>query len=294
MILNTQPYDPDAPEGSSSVGTSQLVSKREFRYMILTFFCVLLLLVPVFFRMRENSWQTGCLQNMKAISAAITGYATDADGYFPLPYAPDSNGEPRLEEGVVSWVTAIQPYMNQRKNFICPASKEDEATKNQGKSDDGPFVRSTYGLVPGVVAQPNDSGGFSPISKEDISDPTNVALIVETSNGGAQNTYNPLPLCKASACDGILAGYQKGNFAPDIGKTEKSDFMTRLAFYGTKDGRFEGDEIKPRHPIGLHVIFVDGNFGVMQPKNAFIRRDGSGRPLAPWWPANNRNFAREE
>lgn len=293
MWLHTENFAPNEPEGTRK---SNLVTKKEFRLMLLGFGAIFLALIPIYYRARKDSYREICSQNMKAIAAAIDAYCNDQEGYYPLPFYVAADGAPQMEDGnVISWVSLVKPYMNSRKSFVCPAAEPDEIVKNfvgQGK-----VVESSYGVVAGVFVQVTDDGRMVTIRKDEVADPSNVAMLTETSNRGSQQSFDPLPFedgqAKTQPWSGFLVGYEMDNLSPDVqdGKDViRSNFVTRLAFRGTDKGSFEKAE--GRHEFN-YVVYAGGQRGKLLAKDAFVSRNRDNNPIAPWWPTNNRGFLRK-
>lgn len=285
-MLTTEPYDPDTPEGAPS--KSGLVTGKELRSLVLLFVGLFGLLTVVYFRVRENGFREICQQNMKAVADAVNAYCDNHEGFYPLPFHMSASGIPQSDHGaVISWVTTVQPYMNARKSFVCPAADEKSLVKSA--LGGGKVVLSSYGLVPGVICQITPEGRLAPMRKDDVADAANVALLTETDNFGAESSRNPVPWfeseTKPFAWDGFLVGYQYDNLVPDVeenGKVLTSEFVTRLARKGDKG----------RHEFNF-VIFANGNRGKLVAGDQAIPRDRDHAPIAPWWPTNNRQFIRK-
>lgn len=294
MWLHTEPYAPDEPEGAQQ--RSGLVTKKEFRMMLLGFVGIFIILIPVYLNNRKTAFKETCKQNLRSVAAAIDAYCNDQEGYYPLPYYLDNTGAPQLDNGdVKSWVTTVQPYMNTRKNFVCPEAHESELVRNA--LGGGKFVLSSYGIVPGAICQITEGGRMITMRKDEIADPNNVLLLTETSNKGARESFDPLPFeddqAKTQPWDGFIVGFEMDNHVPDVqdgNDVIKSNYVTRLAFPGTDKGSFEKSE--GRHE-GNFAVSSSGSLSKIKADQAYVRRNRDGQPVAPWWPTNNRSFVRK-
>jgi hypothetical protein len=106
--------------------------------------------------------------------------------------------------------------------------------------------------------------------------PSDTALIVETSNNGSQGSFNPLPFTDSSGnrvpFDAFMVGFDDSNelFTPD------SKRVTRLAFRGKEQGGHA------RHSAGIHVFYLDGHKEFLKPgrdrlKNIYPDAEGPWR-----------------
>ncbi len=70
------------------------------------------ILFPVFSRVREKAYQTGCLSNMKQISLAVIQYCADYGGGLPGTSWEqiDTNGDGTTEEAEHPWFCKLGPY----------------------------------------------------------------------------------------------------------------------------------------------------------------------------------------
>ena len=168
-----------------------------------------------------------------------------------------------------TWCSLLQPYMSERASFVCPSATEEEAVRGQsGTSSD--TLASTYGMyVP--------YGGYF---KDTVTNLDKVVLIAETSNHGSRDSYNPRPFVNAAGetvtQDGFLIGFDTDNWVPNA----DSDSVTRLAFPGTANGKFDKEGPR-RHRGGIIVLFGDGSTGKLTPDQARLNRLGSNI-VGPW------------
>lgn len=239
-------YDPDAPEGAKPV-TSQYVSLKDIRVILVLLPILGLIVYPVYKRMKMDGERKLCSTNLQQVSKALLVYAAQHDERFPPVYAEAEPGVPALQGGFpVTWISAVKPFMVQRATFLCPSAHHTENTWVYS-SDESGKTESSFGMSLGMSAQPSLL----------LNAPSTTALLTETSNHGAMNSYNPLEFPSPEGGmlqnDGFLVGYDNpgGNREPGLG----ARFMTRLAFHDFLD------DARPRHTGGNHVIFADGHLG---------------------------------
>lgn len=84
------------------------------------------LLFPVFSRVREKSYQTGCMSNVKQIGTALKTYIQDTGGFMPTwclqynnPGHPPSNPN---AAGYFTWDAQLMPYIKNEDLYICPSN----------------------------------------------------------------------------------------------------------------------------------------------------------------------------
>lgn len=264
MILTTDPYDPheDRPRSSGSH-----LSKKELKNLAIGFVVFLIVVWPLWSLMKGNSDRALCQKNFQAMSVAMGAYLAIHDERFPPLFATDSNDAPLLDDKgrPFTWCSLLQPYMSERANFVCPAASEEEAVQGQAGTSSATLA-STYGMfVP--------YGGYF---KDTITNLDQIVLIAETSNHGAADSYNPQPFIGADGKpvtqDGFVIGFDDDNWVPSA----DSQSVTRLAFPGTSEGKFEKDGPR-RHRSGIIVLFGDGRTGKlksMTPDGAQLKRLG--------------------
>jgi len=153
--------------------------------------------------------------------------------------------------------------MSSRVNFKCPTAKPDEIVRVENPQGSDKVIELTYGMYIAL------SGKYI----SDLQNPSRTVVIAETSNMGAQGTYDPLPF-KTSAgeivpFDGFAIGYNDDNFV----HSEVTNMVTRLAFYNTSTGEkgLEGPKVLPRHNKNILALFADGTLGKISPNQARVR-----------------------
>lgn len=256
MILSVTPdYDPDAPEGAKSPG-SQYVGKKDFVIVAIILVAAILLSIPIFKSMNEETHKSVCKKNMNALAKALEQYAVVNDGRFPPLFETGGAGSPSLAEGgiPVAWASVISS-LGTGAGFSCPSATAEENVKVNGdsiRSEMGNFKQTklnyrelSYGMLADLATRPST----------DISDPSAAILLGETSNYGAKGVLNPVPYTdendKDVPFDGFVIGYDDSNYAP----TSSTKRVTRLAFYDDAHGG------GCRHKDKIHVIYADGRLG---------------------------------
>lgn len=264
MILHTEAYDPTDPDDRPK---SSYLSMRDVRVVVIALLIASVLLWPAVMRMIAARDKHLCKDNLGQIAKALLLYAEDNVGRLPPLYVQGDNFEPRQFKGRANtWITLIAGGVKSpEKTFKCPAAHDDETAKSEGP--EGMTLASSYGMFGAVAAAPIDN----------IPNPGATAMVAETSNRGARDTYNPWPLKTKSGeavDDGFVVGFDNSNFTPvDSGMDvlAKSQFATRLAYYGTSKGVFAKDG-QSRHDGGIHILFADSHIETVAPLGATIRR----------------------
>ena len=244
-------YDPEEEEGRKRPA---YISAKEWRVIGVVFVVLCIVMVPVYNHMMDLRNSHLCTQNLLDIGTAMEGYAEDNNDRLPPLYATADNGvEPRIFENkaVFSWVSLLTRYMNKKEAFGCPAAHEDEGVLNLPSSD-GPNVVSDYGMYAALSAFPRGS----------ISSPGSIALVVDSSNEGANGTSDPLPFKDSSGNtlpDGFVIGLNTTNFTPldsTQNKFDSAKFATRVASPDSAKMGF-GENSYTRHPDGINVLMAD-------------------------------------
>lgn len=297
MPPGSEPFDPQAPEGDESRG-NQYLSRKDLRNVLIVIAVLGVVLFPVYQQLRRQGERTFCSQNMRSISQAILLYLEQNDDRFPPAYRPDVNGAPVAFDGhPITWATLVEDAMSRRQNFRCPSAAPDEVTRVASQSQ-GKVIELTYGLYAGVATR----------TVRDFDRPDMAVMLSETSNFGAQDTYNPLPWSSPSGepirNDGFLIGWNETNLTGmelrqwinelrldeerEAGDPNKLGLkppvaVTRLAFPGSSGAKFR-DEGRSRHDTGIHAITVAGQLVFLRPPAARIQFDGvrvTGRWAVP-------------
>jgi hypothetical protein len=276
MILHTEAYDPTDPDDRPK---SNYLTLRDVKVVIIALLVASLLLWPAVMRMIAARDKHLCKDHLGQVAKALLLYAEDNLGRLPPLYVQGDNFEPRqFKSGANTWITLIAGGVRDaQKSFNCPAAHDEEAASNEGPG--GTTVRSTYGMFAAVAAAPIDN----------IPNPSSTAMVAETANRGARDTYNPLPLKSKDGQmvdDGFVIGFDNSNFTPVDGGMdvlERSKFATRLAFYGTGKGVFEKEGLA-RHVGGIHILYADSHIETLPPTIANLRRmAGEGSDIIGAW-----------
>ncbi len=278
----TDPYDASEQEDRSR---SSYLERKDVRIIGIAVIAILLLMLPIYRMMVGDAERHICQNNMGQVMKAVLLYATDNGDRFPVVSAMDYQGNPMLfgegtDQAIVSWMTSVKGYMSARASFVCPTADKSEYVSNQ--STDGIF-HSTYGF-------------YAPYSAADINrikNPGATVLFAETSNHGAKDTFNPVPLIVAgtkdqeSPFDGHVIGWDNTELipvGPELLPRPSLDarFVTRLAFPGTKGGKFTADS-DARHSKGINAITAAGSLVVVTPSQAELIRNGKAKEVGGWW-----------
>lgn len=271
-MLSTSNYDVDAPEDAPK-SSSAYMSKKDIKWILGALLVLGALGGPLWFAFMEQRDKQVCATNLKGIYDAMLLYAEQNDSRLPPLYHVGENGAPLLQDGKpYVWASLLVPYMNARADFYCPASQKEE--RMPGLGYDG-RNRKDFELSYGMYLP---MGAFPHLLASNASD---TALLVETTNHGARETYDPLPFRDAKGnvvpFDAFMAGFDDSN----EGLTEKSTSVTRLAFRDAKNG-YDSKTALPRHGMGIHVFYLDGHRGFLKPasgkiKNLYPDADGPWR-----------------
>ena len=259
MSDTNQPYDPNAPEGEAQRG-GNYVSKKDFRVIAIGILALAIMLVPVYKVLERNSQKARCAQNMKAIASAVHEYASLHDDRFPPIMRTLPNDSPDLADTGLpyTWVSDVQEHMNPRANFLCPSASPDEIVYSEGRN--ATKIPLTYGMFAPY-------GGYL---RSIIDNPDQTVIIAETSNFGADGTYNPLPFEDLDGNkiphDGFSIGFNDSNFMGSA----TSKYVTRLAFPDSSKGTWSKDD-SARHDAGIHGITAGGGASpLLKPNDAKI------------------------
>ena len=255
-------YDPDAPEGARPT-KSQYMSLRDVRVIAVILILLGFILVPVFKKLKRDGELKMCKGNVEHVAKAILLYSDQNDMRFPPAYAESGPGVPFLEGGYpVTWVSVVAPMMSKQGDFGCPIADTSELCWNAPGNSNVTALKSAFGLTVGMATRPRDL----------LDAPMTTVFLTESANNGAMDTYDPVKFPSADGGfqqnDGFLVGYDNvdGNTRPDA----TSEYMTRLALYGSNDHSFSSEEVKPRHEGGLFIIFADGHLGRLDQAEAQV------------------------
>ncbi len=255
-------YDPDAPEGGAPRGVGY-VTKKDVKIVGIVIAILAVCSYPLYIVLREDSYRKTCTTNLKQIAQAISLYSQLHDERMPTAYLPDDEGLPILVNGApITWASQVAPNMSERASMECPSATDEEHCRIAPIDRKTGIRRLAFGFYSGLEAQPL---GF-------INDPSGTVMLAETSNGGAEGSYNPVPFTSKSGerqkNDGFLIAWDNkpdGNF----GFNEDSRRVTRLAFRNAPDGN-PGEKTESRHPNGILAIFADGRIGTLQASSSAI------------------------
>ncbi|AIE87618.1 hypothetical protein [Fimbriimonas ginsengisoli] len=253
-------YDPSAPEGSDQAH-SQYVTKKDVRVILVVIAVLTACCYPVFKMLERNAQRSVCATNLKAVSSAIGQYAEMHDERFPPIMRTGPNNEPDLGTSgfPYTWASDVADLMSKRASFRCPTATDEEVTRVETHGGSMPI---TYGMY-----QPY--GGYL---RTIVPNPDQTVLVAETSNMGANNTYDPLPYKtidgKTVPFDGFVIGWSNTNADP----TSASTYITRLAFADTSKANFDTAD-KPRHDGGIHALNCSGAMMrfLLKPSDARVR-----------------------
>ena len=182
-MSTSDPYDPQAAEGESPKG-SAYVSKKDIKVVAFGMILLGLLLWPVVNVLVRRSEKARCINNLNSVMEAINQYAIQNDDKFPPIFDTGPKDEPMLQASNTpfTWASTLQEYMNKRASFKCPSTLEAELSRSQDSHHEKESFALSYGM-------------FAPMSnfnKSLVENPDEAILIGETSNNGANNTYDPL------------------------------------------------------------------------------------------------------
>ena len=236
MSDGTGAYDPNAVEGDKSAG-GQYVTAKDIRIWAIALVALGVATYPIYQYLQGQSERARCSANLRAVYQAISLYADQHDNRFP-PLArmePDGVTPSLSEKGLpYTWVSDVAPFMNPRNSFVCPSAKPDEIVLNESGEAGKPNVPSSYGFY----------APYAGLLTSLVENPDDVAIVAETSDRGAADSLDPVPL-GAKLPDGYVIGWSDSNTEP--GKATRS--VTRLAFRISKDGN---------EAVGRHGKFVWG------------------------------------
>ncbi len=257
-----QGYDPQAPEGAAP-GHSAYVTRKDVKIVGIFLVILAVLSYPVFKVLVRYSERTRCTFNMKSLFDATSQYAIQNDEKFPPLYDTGPADEPMLQTSGApyTWASTLKEYTSPRASARCPSALPEELSWTQ----DPKVAQRSYALSYGMFAP---MGAFN---RSQVEDPDEAVLIGETSNRGANGTYDPLPFLDAGGkpvpYDGSVIGWNNDNFDGN----EKTKYVTRLAFPDTATANFK-KEGEGRHDDGTLVLTVSGHIRPVRPDAARVTR----------------------
>lgn len=267
MNAGADPYDPQAPEDQSP-GRSAYFTRKEIRTLGIVLLVVFLLLLPVYNLLKRRSEKSICSRNMGKIAQAIGFYAVDNDDRYPPLYSTVAGGSaPGPGENSPwpsTWGGSVARYM-QRGSLVCPSAQPTEIVETAHPEKGGQPLRMTYGMYT----------PYGAYARSSVENPDQVILIAETSNLGAEDTYDPLPF---PGGDAFVIGWDNDNLQPNA----STQFVTRLAFPESKGGQFR--ETGPtRHDKEIHALSAAGSLQRLKPNMARVEIVRSlGLPGGMW------------
>ena len=96
--------------------------------------------MPVYNYLKKFAQNAACVANLRGLFYGLHSYTQDHDRVWPQQ--PDSLD---AEQDVSNWwFTALQPYINQQKSWICPS---DFLQEQMRKQPNPPFI-SSYHVTP--------------------------------------------------------------------------------------------------------------------------------------------------
>lgn len=257
--MGNRNYDIDAPEGSSGAH-SQFISIKDWKVIGAVVLILFVVSIPIYREFKQARDEQVCRMNINGVYKAMMQYAASNNDLLPPLYVVGENGAPLLVDGKpFVWASLLGDYMNKRDSFKCPSASVDETMPANTFRRDAEPISLTYGMYVAMGAKPYQT----------LSQPSATALILETSNSGAERSFNPLPFKDLQGnvvpFDAFMAGYDDSN-GP---LTPQSKWITRLAFRGADKGYLD-TRVTGRHRVGIHVVYVDGHLGKMAAPQAKV------------------------
>ena len=287
MILTTGQYDADTPDGDKGY-QSQYITKKDAIRIGIVLVVLIILFIPVYRIMKSNGDKTVAKRNLRGAWFAMGIYSEGYDQRYPALFQEGENGAPYLENDMpVVWASQLSGLLPSGVDLKDSAADDSEVCRVNGtvldtKSGPGKtevdFIELTYGMYAPLATRPTS----------DVLNPSSTVLVAQTSNSGARGTFNPLPFRRSDGTvvpfDGFMVGWDTTNRDfYDIGALEDANSVTRLAFFDTEDGEFEGSNAEGRHGRSIYTIHVDGTLGEISSSDALIRKSG-GRVTRHWSP----------
>lgn len=254
MITAVEAYDASEVEERPR---SAYLSRKDVRAFFIGGVIIVVLMIPIYMVFKSQRDRHLCKQNIGQIFKAIQLYAIINDNRFPPLYVEGQGREPNLFQGndPFTWMSLVQSGMSARSSFVCPSADEVEMIENLHPDADKPPFKSAYGMY-------RPWSGYNSVM---IVNPDTSVLIVETSNAGAANTYDPLSF--SHKIDGMAVGWNDDNFKA----TGLSEYVTRLAFPNSAGGRFLKDG-EARHGEIIHAVTTSGRLLYLKPPAARVER----------------------
>lgn len=264
MIFMADAYD--ASEVDERPRSSHL-SRKDVRILGVVALALILLMTPIYLVFKSNRDRHLCQQNLSQMAKAMGTYLAENNDRYPPLFVEGEGRQPQLFDGkIYSWVSLLHSGMNTRSSFNCPSAEGVEAVKNLNPEPHQPDLASTYGMyVP-----------WATWNSTMIINPDQAILIVETSNHGALDSFDPLPFSHGQ--DGVAVGYDDDNWKV----TTNSEFVTRLAFPNSKGGRFR-KEGAGRHGDSIFGLSASGQLLTLKQPAARINRLPNSTEIIGLW-----------
>ncbi len=265
MSENTA-YDPTAPEGESSPG-SQYMTRKDAKWIVIAAVGITVAMIPVYLSMREKAYRATCVKNMNGIMEALVLYSTQHDDRFPPLFNDNGAGEPDTSLGgyPYTWVSDVYSLKSDRVDFVCPSASPDEYAYSANPTGGDP-IPSTYGFY----------APYASYSTQMVDHPETVVILAETSNHGANDTFDPLPY-QSTKYDGFAITWNNDNKWPD----QDTRQVTRLAFPGSKDG--SSSKAGARHGQVINAITASRMKIFLSPGDLMTDYNPAKYSLSGYW-----------
>jgi hypothetical protein len=262
----------DSTESESSARGAYL-SRRDVKIMLIVVVAAMVVLLPIYYLLKGRSEKALCAANFGAMSRAMGMYIEINDDRFPPLYAAEGGNVLVDGEGrPFTWASLLRDLMSVRHTFACPSAGRAETAVAQHPRESALSVPMSYGMY----------APYSGYPVHLVDNAATTAIVVETASNGALRTFNPLRFTASDGSilrpDGFVIGFDNDLLYPN----RESRAVTRLAFPGTADGQFPEDGRSRHAPDGIHVLYIDGHTGLLQPPAAVLQRDGGGNIIGPW------------
>ena len=232
-------FDPSAPEGATAPSSGHYLTRKDAKFIGLATLVLAVGMIPIYLHMREKAFRVTCSKNLGGIMETMILYSTQHDDRFPPAFSENGKGEPDADANGVgyTWISDLYSLKSDRFDFVCPDATPEELTFSASPSGGAP-IPSSYGYY-----APYASYSSVLVDNQDV-----VVILSETSNRGANKTYDPKPF--DSKYDGMIIGWNNSN---DFGNGKNVDTrsVTRLAFPKTESGTSEKGD-------GRHGDFIYG------------------------------------
>jgi len=251
----------DAADEADNRGSDYL-TKADAKYLALALGLFLIVAIPGYYYLRDESDTYHCKMHFQAISEALATYESENDERLPPAYfASVDPNIPQLDDKnrPITWATTLAniagiDHLDGQTTFMCPTADKSQAAVTEGP--DGKDLLMTYGMYLGLSTQVTTN----------FTDPGNVVSIAETANGGKFGTFDPVPIRpdgkNTPANDAYLIGYSNGDLIPKT-DTLPPPSVTRLAYFNSQNG-IDQDGLGGRHGDSIFCLFLDGHFELLK------------------------------